>query len=109
MVTLWRKYSYVIIFIVFTFLLGLYVILYLEKNSSESFQPIILEEGDNLWTLANTYAEEHKMSTDHFISWAQKENELLDLNVQAGQEIIIPIKEQKIKTNVDKQLAIKSK
>ncbi|QQZ07842.1 cell division suppressor protein YneA [Heyndrickxia vini] len=93
MTILWKKYSYVIILIVLSMVIGLYAM-----NSfidDKNYQEVIVTKGQSLWEIAHIYSKEHSMNPNEFIEWVTKKNHLTSSNIKAGEKIIIPIKTKK--------------
>ncbi|MDQ0178432.1 cell division suppressor protein YneA [Bacillus chungangensis] len=91
MFNLWRKYSYAIIFMAISFFSGVYFIFHIEPEAAEMKQYIVVEEGDNLLSLAAQYTEDNQMTIEEFIEWVQRENQLLNDQIAAGDNLIIPV------------------
>lgn len=91
MFNLWKKYSYAIIFMAISFFSGVYFIFHIEPESAEMKQYIVVEEGDNLLSLAAQYTEDNQMTIEAFIEWVQRENQLLNDQIAAGDNLIIPV------------------
>lgn len=104
MMILWKKYSYVMIFIAISLLIGVYSIFSLEDDSKD-YQQIIVSDGQSLWELAQIYAEEHSMNPQDFIEWVTNKNHLSSSRmVKTGDKIVIPVKVKK-QLEDDSQLA----
>ncbi|MBO0993030.1 cell division suppressor protein YneA [Bacillus sp. SD088] len=89
MITLWRKYSFIIVFIFITFLMGIYIIS--SKTSSEQTHlTVTVQEGDSLWSISKKYAEEYGISTAQFVKIIEKENQLYGKVIKSGEQLVIP-------------------
>ncbi|MGV3466113.1 MAG: cell division suppressor protein YneA [Heyndrickxia sp.] len=91
MLMLWKNYSYAIILVILSFILGFTFIFQMDDHS-KSYEHVIVSEGQSLWTIADTYKMENGMTQTEFIKWVQKENNLTSVDIKQGQSIIIPIK-----------------
>lgn len=91
MFSLWRKYSYAIIFMAISFFSGAYFIFHIEPEAAAVKQYIVVEEGDSLLSLAAQYADDNQMTIEEFIEWVQRENQLLNDQIVAGDNLIIPV------------------
>lgn len=91
MLILWKNYSYAIILVILSFILGITMILQLDDHSN-SYKHIIVSEGQSLWSIANTYKMENGMTQSDFIEWVQNENHLSTTNIMQGQTLVIPVK-----------------
>lgn len=91
MLILWKKYSYVIMLVVISILLGLYILISSDEDTS-GYQEIVVNEGQSLWEIANLYADNHSLSSQEFIEWVSKKNQLNEDNIKAGEKLIIPVK-----------------
>ncbi|MBS4172617.1 LysM peptidoglycan-binding domain-containing protein [Bacillus sp. FJAT-49736] len=91
MLLLWKKYSYAIILLVLSFILGFFMILQLEDHSKD-YEHITVSEGQTLWEIADMYKIKNGMSHTEFIKWVQDENGLGSTDIKEGQSIVIPIK-----------------
>ena len=104
---LWKKYSYAIILVIFSFILGITMICQLDDHS-DSYKHITVSDGQSLWSIANTYKMENGMTQSDFIKWVQDENNLVSTTIKSGQTIIIPIKSKSKEYNIQ-QLASEAK
>jgi LysM repeat protein len=107
MLQLWKNYSYAIILVILSFILGLIMIFQLEDHS-KSYQQIIVSKGQSLWEIADMYKKENEMTQTDFIKWVQDKNQLRTTNIRQGQTIVIPVK-VKTKMGDAKQLAYEVK
>lgn len=85
------QYSYAIFLVCLSFVL---TFVFAEKSQTtinEDFLSITVQEGDSLWHLAETYADNHKMSSKQFINWVKKTNKI-DEEIFVGDSIVIPVK-----------------
>ncbi|MDD3367566.1 MAG: LysM peptidoglycan-binding domain-containing protein [Lachnospiraceae bacterium] len=59
--------------------------------SYKYYTTITVENGDNLWAIANTYADqEHYESTEQYINEVVKMNHLQDEQIYSGDTLCIP-------------------
>ncbi|MFB7302023.1 cell division suppressor protein YneA [Heyndrickxia sporothermodurans] len=93
MLILWKKYSYVIMLIVLSLVIGLYAMNTFIDD--KNYQQITVSKGQSLWTIAHMYSEEHSMNPNDFIEWVTNKNHLTSSNIKAGDKIVIPVKMKK--------------
>jgi len=91
MLMLWKNYSYAIILVLLSIILGITFIFQIDDHS-KSYEHVIVSEGQSLWSIADTYTMENGMTQTEFIKWVQKENNLKTVDIKQGQTLIIPIK-----------------
>ncbi|WP_158176131.1 cell division suppressor protein YneA [Heyndrickxia camelliae] len=99
MLMLWKNYSYAIILVILSFILGITFIFHMDDHST-SYEHVIVSEGQSLWSIADTYKMENGMTHTEFIKWVQKENNLKSTDIEQGQTIIIPVKIKDKKDNM---------
>jgi cell division protein YceG involved in septum cleavage len=58
--------------------------------SYKYFTSVRIEQGDTLWTLADTYADENFKSRKDFINEVIRTNHLMDDSLKAGDYLIVP-------------------
>lgn len=63
--------------------------IYITDEKIHQYEQITIEHGDTLWSLADEYRG--KMSTQDWVVFVKKENQLFDGLLQTGQTITIPI------------------
>ena len=82
-----QKNNYIaILFGVTLFIVGYLLI---TDDGNTAYNEIKIEHGDTLWSLAERYSGE--MSHIDWIKTVRTENNLLTENIEAGQELVIPI------------------
>lgn len=64
----------------------------LKPVETEKYKTIVVEQGDTLWALANTYQEKHEMDIQRFIDWVSEVNHINRYIIHNGQELVIPVK-----------------
>ncbi|MBS4177011.1 cell division suppressor protein YneA [Lederbergia citrea] len=89
MISLWRKYSFSILFIILSLVMGLYLIFNVSEDDSTNIK-ITVQDGDSLWTISNAHAERFGMSTSDLVKLIQKENHLFGTTIKSGDELVIP-------------------
>lgn len=62
----------------------------LENVSFKYYSSIMVNYGDSLWSIADTYCDEHYESKADYIAEVVHINHLLDDKITAGQYLIIP-------------------
>lgn len=75
--------------IILAFSIIMFVFLAVSDEKIEAYEHVTIEQGDTLWSLAETYRG--KMATHDWISFVQKENGLLDEKVVFGQVLVVPV------------------
>ena len=81
-----KKQAHVVIMLSLSFL-ALFII-YLTDEKVEHTE-ITIEQGDTLWELSNLYRG--KMSTEDWIAYVKKANNLTSNHLKIGDEMIIPV------------------
>lgn len=89
MLTLWRKYSFIIIFIFITFLMGIYIVSS-KTSTDQTHLTVTVHEGDSLWSISKQYAEEYGIPTAQLVQILEKENQLYGKVIKSGEQIVIP-------------------
>ncbi|MGG0718628.1 LysM peptidoglycan-binding domain-containing protein [Robertmurraya massiliosenegalensis] len=92
---LWNQYCYAIILIGLSCVLTLMLADKSPTSIEEDYLSIKVEEGDSLWKLSKTYAEEHQLSPKEFINWVKQANEIDDA-LYVGDSIVIPVKKDRL-------------
>lgn len=100
-----KKNNYVVLLFVFSLLFAVIAVNTMQEDPSE-YISVQVKSGDTLWSIATDYSNESKLSTEKFIKWTQEQNEIANNQINAGQEIIIPVKKSKVAAN-DIELAKK--
>ncbi len=93
---IYEKYFNSIVLAGVVFILSIFFSLSLEKDSTNEYQTVLINEGDTLWTIANEY-EDHALTKVEFIDWIEEHNEVYAERLQPGQTIVIPIKRGPVK------------
>ncbi|MBS4194086.1 cell division suppressor protein YneA [Lederbergia citri] len=88
MVSLWKKYSYAILFFIITILMGFYILFSgTEKNHTDLV--ITVQKGDTLWSISQKNSERFGMSTTDFMKLLEKENQLKTTSIKSGDLLVI--------------------
>lgn len=74
-------------------ILSVFFSLSLEKDSTNEYKTVLINEGDTLWSIANEYGE-HSLTKLEFIDWIEEHNQVQAERLQPGQTIVIPIKHE---------------
>lgn len=90
MVNLWKKYSFAILFIILSMLMGLYLIFSTPANHSH-YVKITVKAGDTLWSISEQYAKDIGMDTAEFVKLLERENQLAGKWIKSGETITIPM------------------
>ncbi|AHI55800.1 cell division suppressor protein YneA [Listeria ivanovii] len=91
----WNKFYVSIIFVITCLVLGIVLMCTVVGNDS-NYSEVNVDEGDSLWALADQYAGKSDMAKADFVSWVEKENNLTDGHVKAGESVVIPVHETKL-------------
>ncbi|KKB38871.1 cell division suppressor protein YneA [Bacillus thermotolerans] len=70
-----------------------------------SYEEVIVQKGDSLWSIADRYVAENGMNKEEFIKWIQEENQLRTVKIIEGDRLLIPISESK--AYLDRQVVLK--
>ncbi|MFB5194249.1 LysM peptidoglycan-binding domain-containing protein [Neobacillus sp. KR4-4] len=92
---LWNKYSYAIILIILSCSLSFILSFQHHSNDQDKYLKITISEGDSLWEISDQYSEQHSLSNQEFVSWIKKHNEIDEDLIFPGEEIIIPVSNEK--------------
>ncbi|MBT2680129.1 cell division suppressor protein YneA [Bacillus sp. ISL-35] len=87
---LWENYSYALILLAVSLIFSL--VAKAQLNNDDAYITVTIEEGQSLWEVAETYASEHHLSKNEFVSWVEKENAIVGEKVFPGDELVIPVK-----------------
>ncbi|MBM7701963.1 cell division suppressor protein YneA [Metabacillus iocasae] len=71
---------------------------------------VTIAQGDTLWGLALEYEQHHQLSSNEFIQWVEKMNELNKVKIETlspGEQLYIPVLKEEI--NYETIYAIKEK
>ncbi|KIL45020.1 cell division suppressor protein YneA [Jeotgalibacillus soli] len=91
MPTLWRKYSFVILFIAITFVFGVYLVVSLSEDAESTYIQVEIKDGDSLWSLSRQYADDLSMTEIQFIEWVTENNNLSSYKILSGEQLMLPI------------------
>jgi hypothetical protein len=86
---IWENYSYALILLAVSIIFSLVAKAHL--NNEDEYITVTIEEGQSLWEIAETYAIEHNLSENEFVSWVEKENGIIGEMVFPGDELVIPV------------------
>ncbi|MGD6877263.1 cell division suppressor protein YneA [Bacillus infantis] len=93
---LWNQYSYAIILIVLSFGAALLLAGYDKIFGEEDYIKVTVDEGDTLWGLSQQFSDKHKLSAEDFVMWVEEENGIAGSAIQAGEQIMIPVKADRL-------------
>ncbi|MBW8348975.1 LysM peptidoglycan-binding domain-containing protein [Bacillus sp. IITD106] len=88
MVSLWKKYSYAILFFLITLLMGFYLI-FCGNEKHDTDLVITVQNGDTLWSISQKNSERFGMSTADFMKLLEKENQLITTSIKSGDQLVI--------------------
>ncbi|MDZ5711820.1 cell division suppressor protein YneA [Jeotgalibacillus haloalkalitolerans] len=94
MTALWRKYSFVILFVVTALFFSLFLVFTNTANSDATYAAITVKNGDTLWAYAEEYASHTSMTPEKFIEWVTEHNELSSHVIVAGEQLELPVPEE---------------
>lgn len=92
---LWNQYSYAIILISLSCISAFILSIHFHSFDKTDYVKVTVSEGDSLWKIANVYSGEDSLSNKEFISWVKKHNRIEGDQIYPGDEIVIPISNQK--------------
>ncbi|TFE02900.1 cell division suppressor protein YneA [Jeotgalibacillus salarius] len=94
MTALWRKYSFVILFVVTALILSLFLVFTQTATSDTSYAEVTVENGDTLWAYAEEYAGHSSMTPERFIEWVTEHNNLSSHVILAGDSLELPVSKE---------------
>ncbi|MBC2243821.1 cell division suppressor protein YneA [Listeria booriae] len=103
--SIWDRYYIAIIFIITCFVLGIVLLIVTVNQADTEYNEVSIASGDSIWSLADDYAGKYKMSKQDFVAWVEKENQLIDGKLMAGDKIVIPVKQTNLEQDNSIQLA----
>ncbi|PLR94816.1 cell division suppressor protein YneA [Bacillus sp. T33-2] len=86
----WDNYSYAIILFAVSIAFGA-VFAGQFNTSDKEYITVTVEEGESIWQIAEKFSGDHKLTTDQFISWVEKQNGINGNNILAGEELVVPV------------------
>jgi len=92
---LWENYSYAIILLAVSLIFSFVAKAHL-NSSDDAYITVTIEEGQSLWEIAETYANEHNLSENEFVSWVQEKNGITGEVIYPGDELVIPVMAEQI-------------
>ncbi|MBM7580270.1 cell division suppressor protein YneA [Jeotgalibacillus terrae] len=101
MTALWRKYSFVILFVVTALCFSLFLVFTNTADSHSEYAEVTVSEGDTLWSYAEKYAEHTAMTPESFIEWVSENNDLSSHLIVTGDTLRLPVKEEVFRYSED--------
>ncbi|WP_404409337.1 LysM peptidoglycan-binding domain-containing protein [Jeotgalibacillus malaysiensis] len=101
MTALWRKYSFVILFVVTALFFSLFLVFTNTADSDATYAEITVQKGDTLWAYAEEYASHTSMTPEGFIEWVTEHNGLSSHMIVAGEQLELPVPEEAFKFSDD--------
>ncbi|MBC1860002.1 cell division suppressor protein YneA [Listeria welshimeri] len=95
---IWDKFYVSIIFVITCLVLGIVLMCTVLGNSS-NYSEVNINEGDSLWAIADEYASKSDMPKADFVAWVEKENNLTEGHVKAGDSVVIPVHETRLQNS----------
>ena len=86
---IWKKYSFAIILIFTTLLMGLYII-FSTSESEDQYIMVTVKQGETLWNISEKHAKQLGFTTADFVKILEKENKLANKILIVGEQIKIP-------------------
>jgi hypothetical protein len=99
---LYKNYIYTILLAGSIFIFSVLFSCTLDKNQSDNFLSIEVNDGDTLWEIASKY-DEVDLTKKEFIGWIEEYNGLRADSIKPGQVIVIPVKKEKLVQNLASQ------
>ena len=91
---LWENYSYAMILLAVSLIFTM--VAKAQLNNEEAYITVTIEEGQSLWKIAESFANEHNLSENEFVSWVEKKNGIVGEMVIPGDELVIPVVAEQI-------------
>lgn len=88
MISIWKKYSFVILFFMITLLMGFYLLFSGDSKNHTEFV-ITVQNGDSLWSISQKNAERFGMTTTDFMKLLEKQNQLKSTSIKSGDQLVI--------------------
>ncbi len=101
MTVLWRKYSFVILFVVTALFFSFFLVFTNTAESDSTYAEITVQKGDTLWAYAEDYAAHTSMTQEKFIEWVTERNGLTSHLIVAGDQLELPVPEETFKFSED--------
>ncbi|MBC1473170.1 cell division suppressor protein YneA [Listeria grandensis] len=105
--TIWDRYYIAIIFIITCFVLGAVLLIVTVNQAESDYNEVSVASGDSIWGLADEYAGKYKMSKQEFVAWVEKENQIIDGKLTAGEMVTIPVK--RMNSDIDSSIQLADK
>lgn len=91
---LWENYSYAMILLAVSLIFSF--VAKAQLNNEDAYITVTIEEGQTLWKIAETFAGEHNLTENEFVSWVEKENGIVGETIFPGDELVIPVVAEQI-------------
>ncbi|MCM3572598.1 LysM peptidoglycan-binding domain-containing protein [Mesobacillus subterraneus] len=91
---LWENYSYAMILLAVSLIFS--IVAKAQLNNEDAYITVTIEEGQSLWEIAESFASEHNLTENEFISWVEKENGIIGERIVPGDELVIPVEAKHI-------------
>lgn len=88
---LWDLYSYAIILFILSLLITIIIAFRFGDSNYEQYMVITVNEGDSLWKIAENLSSNHTMTSQEFVKWVEKNNNIYDNRIYPGDELMIPV------------------
>lgn len=94
---LWSHYSYAIILICLSFIVAF--VISIQSSHEGNYVKVTVADGDSLWKIAQNYAGEQSLSSEDFITWVEKHNDIQGERIFPGEKILIPVQKKATSMN----------
>lgn len=91
-----KKESMIYIFSFFVVLAAVFgAVSYTGTNESlEKYHQVEIKEGDSLWSIADKYSVNTKISKQEFVVWVQEKNEIHSSIIKPGDLVYVPVERE---------------
>jgi LysM repeat protein len=91
-----KKESMIYIFSFFVVLVAVFgAVSYTGTNESlEKYHQVEIKEGDSLWSIADKYSVNTKISKQEFVVWVQEKNEIHSSIIKPGDLVYVPVERE---------------
>lgn len=94
MKTFFRNHSYTLLLIVVSFAFLFVLAEKFQQATQDQYLTDTVENGESLLTIAEKYYYFHGMSFEDSADWVERENDIANGSVQAGDILIVPVKKK---------------
>ncbi|WP_043929838.1 cell division suppressor protein YneA [Bacillus sp. EB01] len=98
---IWSNYSYVIIILALSCIFAFSANILNKPADENKYITVTIEEGDSLWEIAGELSENHSMDRSEIVNWLKKNNQLAGETIFPGEELIVPVKKNRLETGTE--------